>query len=87
MILAQDSPLCFELPAATPAEIVSAKTQPTEPAKVLTRDQLKLHERESIVAALKQCAGKVVGVDGAAELLRMKPTTLASRIKALGIKR
>ncbi|MBV8100760.1 MAG: hypothetical protein JOZ31_16560 [Verrucomicrobia bacterium] len=31
--------------------------------------------------------GKISGPRGAAELLGMKPTTLASRIKALGLKR
>ena len=31
------------------------------------------------------CAGKVFGPGGAAEMLDIKPTTLASRIKALGI--
>lgn len=87
VILAQGSPLRFELAAAAPAESSSTKTESTEPAKLLTRDQLKLHERESIIAALRQCGGKVFGVGGAAELLGMKPTTLASRIKALGIKK
>lgn len=87
VILAQNGPLRFELGAAPPMASVSTKVPPTEPAKLLTRDQLKLHERESIIAALKQCGGKVFGADGAAELLGMKPTTLASRIKALGIKR
>lgn len=44
-------------------------------------------ERESIVHALELTKGKIFGPDGAAELLGMKPTTLASRIEALGIKR
>ena len=53
----------------------------------MTRDEWKRQERESIAAALRQANGKVFGSDGAAELMGMKPTTLASRIKALGIKR
>ena len=40
-----------------------------------------------IQAALQQSGGKVFGPSGAAELLNMKPTTLASRIKALGLRR
>ena len=48
-------------------------------------EERKAQERESIVEALKQTVGKVFGVGGAAELLAMKPTTLVSRIKALGI--
>ena len=35
----------------------------------------------SNMAALKASGGKVFGKDGAAELLAIKPTTLASRIK------
>jgi transcriptional regulator with GAF, ATPase, and Fis domain len=53
----------------------------------LTETELRRRERESIIAALKQANGKISGPRGAAELLGMKPTTLASRIKALGLKR
>jgi len=53
---------------------------------ILTREAWKRHERESIAAALKQSGGKVFGPGGAAELLNMKPTTLASRIKALKVR-
>jgi transcriptional regulator with GAF, ATPase, and Fis domain len=52
-----------------------------------TRAELKQRERESIQSALAQTGGKVFGPGGAAELLGMKPTTLASRIKALGLRR
>jgi transcriptional regulator with GAF, ATPase, and Fis domain len=37
------------------------------------------------MAALQASGGKVFGPGGAAELLDVKPTTLASRIKTLGI--
>jgi transcriptional regulator with GAF, ATPase, and Fis domain len=50
-------------------------------------DELKRQERDSIATALKQTGGKIFGPGGAAELLGMKPTTLASRIKALGLQR
>jgi transcriptional regulator with GAF, ATPase, and Fis domain len=53
---------------------------------ILTESERKRRERESIVAALAQANGKIAGPRGAAELLGMKPTTLASRIKALGLK-
>jgi len=46
---------------------------------------MRAHERGNIEAALAACAGKVLGPGGAAEMLDIKPTTLASRIKALGI--
>ena len=68
--------------------IVPAKSLLRERATthVLTRDELKQRERESIRAALAQTRGKVFGAGGAAELLGMKRTTLASRIKALNLK-
>jgi transcriptional regulator with GAF, ATPase, and Fis domain len=48
---------------------------------------LKRQERDAIAAALKQSNGKIFGPGGAAELLGMKPTTLVSRISALGLNR
>jgi transcriptional regulator with GAF, ATPase, and Fis domain len=54
---------------------------------VLTRADLKQRERESIAAALAQTNGKIFGPTGAAALLGMRPTTLASRIKALGLRK
>jgi transcriptional regulator with GAF, ATPase, and Fis domain len=86
VILAQGGPLRFQLAGLRPSE--SPRTNPlvTE-ASILTRHALKRQERESIVAALKQSGGKIFGAGGAAELLGMKPTTLASRVKALGINR
>jgi transcriptional regulator with GAF, ATPase, and Fis domain len=46
---------------------------------------LKLKEREVIQNALNLTRGKIYGDDGAAEMLGIKPTTLASKIKKLGI--
>jgi PAS domain S-box-containing protein len=54
-------------------------------AVLLTDDQRRDRDRANIVAALEACGGKVFGPDGAAELLNVRPTTLASRIKVLGI--
>jgi transcriptional regulator with GAF, ATPase, and Fis domain len=48
---------------------------------------LKRQERDAIAAALKRTSGKVFGPGGAAELLGMKPSTLTSRIRALGLNR
>lgn len=52
---------------------------------ILTRDEFILLERENIRRALKAAQGRVAGKGGAAELLGLRPTTLYSRIKALGI--
>ncbi len=42
---------------------------------------------ENILAALKRTTWKIAGEDGAAELLGIKPTTLASRMRKMGIER
>jgi len=86
VILAQSGPLHFELPAANANTASHGNTRPADSQTILTREAWKRHERESIRAALKHCGGKVFGPGGAAELLGMKPSTLASRIKALGIR-
>ncbi len=52
---------------------------------LLTEQARRELEIQSIVQALKQTRGKVSGANGAAELLQLKPTTLASRIRKLGI--
>jgi transcriptional regulator with GAF, ATPase, and Fis domain len=60
---------------------------PPPPAAVVTAEEMRRRERENILAALGQAQGKLYGRGGAAALLAMKATTLASRMKALGIKR
>lgn len=42
-------------------------------------------EREHIMNALQNCDGKVSGIGGAAELLKIQPQTLYSKMKKLGI--
>lgn len=87
IILWRDGPLTFDLPASPPPENSAQHPKPAVNAGLFTRDQLKRQEREAIINALKQTNGKVSGRGGAAELLGMKPSTLASRITTLGINR
>lgn len=56
-----------------------------EAARVMSYAELKELERKNLIAALKAANYKIYGVVGAAELLGIKPTTLASRIKAFKI--
>jgi transcriptional regulator with GAF, ATPase, and Fis domain len=51
----------------------------------LTENQMRDLERNNMHAALKAANGKLFGKGGAAELLGVKPTTLASRLKRLDI--
>jgi transcriptional regulator with GAF, ATPase, and Fis domain len=82
-ILARNSRhLRFDLPTAS-----AQATRAPATSAILTRAQLREQEKESILAALRQSNGKVFGRGGAAEILGVRPTTLASRLKALGLKR
>jgi transcriptional regulator with GAF, ATPase, and Fis domain len=87
IILWREGPLTFDLPTSRPYKNTGEQSKPAAEAALLTRDQLKQHEREAIINALKQTNGKVAGPRGAAELLGMKPSTLASRISSMGINR
>jgi transcriptional regulator with GAF, ATPase, and Fis domain len=55
------------------------------PSRGHDRSGMRAHEGANILAALQACSAKVFGPGGAAEMLDIKPTTLASRIKAVGI--
>jgi transcriptional regulator with GAF, ATPase, and Fis domain len=50
------------------------------------RELQNVIERANIQRALAACGGKISGENGAAALLGMNPSTLRSRLKALGLK-
>ena len=87
VILWHEGPLTFDLPTLPPAENSVEQANPAVNAGLLTREQLKRQERETIINALKRTNGKVSGPGGAAELLGVNPSSLASRITTLGINR
>ena len=87
IILSQGGPLEFELPVSQTIENPGAHFNGYTAPALPMRDELKRQERNAIVASLKQTNGKVSGPRGAAKLLGMKPSTLASRISSLGINR
>jgi DNA-binding NtrC family response regulator len=53
----------------------------------LTESELRRRERENLFAVLQKAGWRIKGVDGAAELLGVKPTTLMSRIEKMGLRR
>jgi len=57
----------------------------THSQAIMTYAEIKDFERKNLIAALQATNYKIHGTGGAAELLGVKPTTLASRIKALQI--
>ena len=87
VILSLGGPLRFDLPESNAAHTARTRTLSVSKPILRTRAELKREERDAIAAALKQTGGKIFGPGGAAELLGMKPTTLASRIRALGLNR
>ncbi len=84
-IIAVDGRLRFDLSPASSMPTSPTPESATSP-RILTDQELRTLEASNIRAALLQCQGKVYGANGAAALLGMKPTTLNSRIKALGIR-
>jgi formate hydrogenlyase transcriptional activator len=80
-MLARGGTLKIDLPERAPVHKIANAA-----ALVVTEDARRKSDRTNILAALDACSGKVFGHGGAAELLGLKPTTLASRIKSLGIR-
>jgi PAS domain S-box-containing protein len=54
---------------------------------VLTEKQMREKQKQNVLTALKQTNWRVSGKDGAAELLGIRPTTLADRIRSFGIRK
>ncbi|PWC37837.1 sigma 54-interacting transcriptional regulator [Azospirillum sp. TSO35-2] len=84
-ILARNGRIHLDLPAGEPAVVPAAAVATPGVATIETAQDLRARERANIVAALEAAGGKVSGPGGAAERLGVPPTTLASRIKALGV--
>jgi transcriptional regulator with GAF, ATPase, and Fis domain len=87
VILAEGVRPVIELPADPAAALPRARPSDLRhhDDPVLTDAEVRRLEADNIRAALRRTAGKVSGPGGAAELLGIRPTTLASRIKALGL--
>jgi transcriptional regulator with GAF, ATPase, and Fis domain len=73
-------------------ELVSPRTESTpgertDDGPLPTLSDLKRREKQVIAAALERSGGKVSGPGGAAELLGVKPTTLESKLRALGLRK
>jgi len=79
VIRARHGSLRLDLPEATESD--SGKQ-----SAVIPDAEMKRRESENVAAALRLSKGRIYGRGGAAELLGIKPTTLAARIKTLGLK-
>ncbi len=89
LILAQKGSLHFDLLAAdlgAPPLLPVPGANGAEPP-ILTEIECRQRERENMRAALVKAGWRIHGEAGAAELLGLKPTTLISRMKKMGLKR
>jgi PAS domain S-box-containing protein len=74
-------------PQNPPTTTSTAPEQLADKQTLITESERLARDRMTIIQALEQAGGKVFGEDGAAQLLGLKPTTLASRMKRLGIEK
>src|SRR5262249_16005885 len=72
-------PIAFELPS-TPQAQPSERHADSVAVQVRTENELRESDRANILAALNKTRWKVYGRGGAAELLGIKPGTLAARM-------
>ncbi len=88
-ILAQGGSLQIDIAGQGPINFSApAPSAPSaEPAAILSEREWAARERANVEAALESTGWKIHGPGGAAELLGVKPTTLVSRIKRMGLKR
>lgn len=79
----------LRLPALKPKSEVSTNdltSSVNADEQLMTANDLRLLEIENLRRALRMSEGRIYGAGGAAALLGMKPTTLSSRIRALGLR-
>jgi DNA-binding NtrC family response regulator len=90
VILAQGGALEFDVPGTSSSVDLTSfgprKVDRSE-AKYLTESEIRGRERDNVFAVLQKTGWKIKGVDGAAELLGVKPNTLFARIEKMGLKR
>ncbi len=93
IILSQGGSLQFDLPGneVSPAVINNIAADSGDEAKEAdtvpyTEVERIARDKENIMRALQLCDNKISGAGGAAELLGIKPTTLASRLKNMDIR-
>lgn len=88
VITSRSGNIHIDLPHASSGKTRKIASAPAAHRSAVVPDvEMKRRERDNILAALSQTNWQVHGPSGAAELLGIQPTTLASRIKRLGLTR
>jgi PAS domain S-box-containing protein len=79
--------LDLSMPTVAPGRLTVPAQSVAAGKQVLTEKEMRDYQKGNIEAALQQTNWVVSGPDGAAELLGVKATTLADRVRSFGIKR
>jgi PAS domain S-box-containing protein len=91
LITSRGNVLDFDLPMVPTASNNNNNASEQSPTSttgdIMTEVEMRKFERKNIIAALNHTNWHVFGPDGAAALLGLKPTTLASRMKKHGIEK
>jgi transcriptional regulator with GAF, ATPase, and Fis domain len=89
VITARDGRLDLELalPESTHAAAFGSPVPADGPPTFRTAQEMEVLERGNLILALEATNWRVAGENGAAQRLGMNPSTLTSRMKALGIQR
>jgi transcriptional regulator with GAF, ATPase, and Fis domain len=83
----------LRLDLSMPTVSVSRNTTPEsvplsrQSEEILTEKEMRDYQKNNLLKALKQTNWRVSGPSGAAELLGVRPTTLADRIRTLGLRK
>jgi len=77
----------LDLPERTGDPQVTLSPGPETPARIRTEREMRNAERDNLIAALDMAGWKIYGSDGAAQILGLPPSTLASRMRALSVRR
>jgi PAS domain S-box-containing protein len=87
VITARDGQLNLDRALPDAAPVAKPSHPPEITGAIQTMDDLREMERRNLLRALEAADWKVSGEQGAASMLGIHPSTLSSRMKALGIKR
>ena len=88
VILSPGKALRRDLSMSTPGADMQGDSAPSDNTnKLLTEAEMREFQKNNLIAALEQADWKVSGPGGAADLLGVKPTTLADRIRTFGVKK
>jgi len=84
VITSRDDRLYPEVALEQAAEANRSDAPPAN-APIMTADEMRKLQRDNIRRALDACNWRISGDQGAAHLLKLKPSTLRSQMKALGV--